>query len=151
MRVCVESGFVQQSSFFSFPGRLGGPGSPPQQYLRERASGLWGWKNYERDSKSRRRASWIMSAAGLKKRDGTICSSIWMAVLVTAKLTQAEEVWRGCEDYCRCSPLSVGICFGLKTVTPNMNHLSLWHLTKLHRGMCFPCRNTSGKLLTIHP
>lgn len=64
----------------------------------EKCSSAVGEQKYERDPKSRHRAPWIMSAAELKKKDGTICSSIWMANWLTTLLTQAEDVWRGCKD-----------------------------------------------------
>lgn len=64
----------------------------------EKCSSAVGEQKYERDPKSRHRTPWIMSAAELKKKDGTICSSIWMANWLTTLLTQAEEVWRGCKD-----------------------------------------------------
>lgn len=93
---CVQSSFAQQSSYF-LSGRQTGQGHCLRGVLEKCCSAV-GEKKYERDPKSRRRAPWIMSAAELKKRDGTICSSIWMANGLTVLLTQAEEVWRGCED-----------------------------------------------------
>lgn len=102
-RVCVcVSGFCPAELIFFclFSGKQTGRAEQGHclRGISEKCSSAVGKKKYERDPKSRHRAPWIMSAAWLKKRDETICSSIWMANWLTVLLTQAEEVWRGCED-----------------------------------------------------
>lgn len=94
VHVCVSG------ALFSLSGRQTGRADQGHclRGILEKCFSAVGEKKYERDPKSRHRAPWIMSAAELKKSDETICSSIWMANWLTVLLTQAEEVWRGCED-----------------------------------------------------
>lgn len=136
---CELSSVSRGLTLFLF-GRPGGAGwGHCLRGVFEKCISAVGYKKYERGPKSRHRGSWIMSAAKLKKRDGTICSSIWMANWLTLLLTQAEQVWRGCEDE-RCdSPHSLETRCSQKWANPNQCtlHLSLWRFYNIAQWECF--------------
>lgn len=136
-----KSSFAQPSFFFFFPFMQADQCCCLRGIL-EKCFCAVGKTKYERDPKSRHRAPWIMSAAELKRRDGTICSSIWMANWLTMLLTRAAPVWRGCGDKRRCllhilepaAPVKdeqVQIC--------HMLHSSIWRSTKLRGEHFFFC------------
>lgn len=91
--LCVCSCVVLQISLFLSSWHLGHTGVTGSRGVTEKCFSAVVEKKYERDPKSRHRAPWIMSAAAVKKRNGPICSSIWMVH------TESQCCWHKPQKY----------------------------------------------------